>query len=216
MMMKKKVRPVEEKMGTAISMFVVFILWEYVTGLNLLTSLGENAGVLFLKVILFLGGFVFLYIGLMSYRKAVLARKERLRLKQYPPIKGTIVEVRQDVSVKADGYSLSQKVIRYYMIVKIYDPETLMPRLVKSEYYSEPLHKMLGDTTANVYQEPNGWKATVDDFILKKKRSEPDIKLENMVIYDVAASRDSRVWEIVGKAAVAAAIILLLVRFFCK
>lgn len=213
-MIPRKIRPVEEKMNMAVSMFVIFPLWAYITGLNLISSIGGNAGMLLLRAVMFLGGFVFLYIGLMSYRKAAAARKERQRLKQFPPVKGTIIEVRQDVSVKADDYSVSQKVIRYYMIVKIYDPETMMPRLVKSEYYSEPLHRLLGDTKANVYQEPNGWKATVDDFVLKKNSREPDIKLENMVIYDVAAGKENRFLEILGKAAIVVLIIWMLVKFF--
>jgi len=90
----------------------------------------------------------------------------------------------------------------------------MMPRLVKSEYYSEPLHRLLGDTKANVYQEPNGWKATVDDFVLKKNSREPDIKLENMVIYDVAAGKENRFLEILGKAASVVLIIWMLVKFF--
>ena len=68
----------------------------------------------------------------------------------------------------SQGQQTRRKVVRYFLIVELQDPETGVSTRIKSQGYSFPVYRYLKDPWVTVYSDQSGWKKVIDGFHIKK------------------------------------------------
>lgn len=170
--MKKRFRTAEEEITAAPLMILFSVLW-YSTLLRSVAGGGFQP-----MLIPFLAaGLLPLYTAANEIRRAMFYRKQRADAIAYNHweigrIRGII---REDVPY----YSGKNRTLRYrrnYCLqVDLMDPATGTVHTVESKGYRKPVHRYLASDKVRVYTDRTGWKYYLEDFDLKKHRSDPGV-----------------------------------------
>lgn len=206
--MRRKIRPAEEEMGSAVFLVLFVILW-YSSLLGSLAATGIHTAMLLFLV----AGLFPVYSVVTVIRKALFYRRQRADAIAYGSsqpgrIRGV---VRQDVPYRSGKHNTLRYHRYYHLQVDITDPVTGVVSSIESQGYRKPIHRYLASDQVRVYTDRSGWKHYLEEFRYKERMSDPGIFDDRPMEFEETAAGSGRVMQILF---VIVFILMVLTSFF--
>lgn len=192
--MQKKFRTAKEEIGAVPTLFLFTAVWY-----SALFRGMAGAGFQPMLIPFCVAGLLPLYTAANEIRRAMFYRKQRADAIAYGHSQvGRICGVtRKDIPY----YSGKNRTLRYrrnYCLqVDLMDPATGAVHTIESEGYRKPVHRYLTSDKVRVYTDRTGWKYYLEEFQVKKHKSDPGVFDQLPSEYEETAWGGQRLGQII-------------------
>lgn len=192
--MKKRFWTAEEEITAAPGMFLFTVLWY-----SMLLRTVAGGGFQPMLIPFLAAGLLPLYSAVNEIRRAMFYRKQRADAIAYHH--GETGRIRGVIREDVPYYSGKNRTLRYrrnYRLqVDLMDPTTGTIHTIESNGYRKPVHRYLSSDEVRVYTDRTGWKYYLEDFQLKKHKSDPGAFDQMPLEYEETAAGGQRLGQII-------------------
>lgn len=192
-----------------VSFLILFTLIWYTT---LLSSLLNRTSSSNLSLLIFLlAGLLPFITAVQNIKQTLYYRKLHRECMKQRPQRGRITGCTCSSYQQRGSRGRTHTYYEYFLMVEVYDAQTLIPTTIKSEAYSWPVYKVLASPEVDVYTDESGWHYVIDGFRYKKSRREPDI-LDECAFDRAPVQSTQRVFSVL----IVVIMVLMIFRSFLK
>lgn len=192
--MRKKFRPADEEIGPILPLLLFPVLWYSALFRGI-----AGSGFQVMLVPFLVAGLLPVYSEVNEIRRAMFYRKQRADAVAWGHweigrIRGII---RKDVPYYSGKNHRLRYRRSYCLQVEITDPDTGAVHTVESGGYRFPVHRYLASDRVRVYTDRSGWKYYLEEFDIKKRKSDPGVFDRIPMEYEETAAGSGRLVQII-------------------